>query len=381
MDFKISIIIPMYKARDYITENVDCLLNQTLPEIEIIIVNDCSPDDSMEICREHYAGNERVQLIDQPRNMGPGAARNAGIKAAKGEYIAFVDSDDAVLPDAFEKIYEVAKTNDADVVHNTGVIFPLVKNAPANLLKVDEKDYLRISTDKYDVATEIKTLSDDMMHRFEYWKKEAYHWAVWNKLYRRTFLLEKGIHFGDMKLAEDLTFCFGCLFHAKNYVIMPGNFYLYRMAESSLCRGSDYNKLLERAMFSALNAEDIMTANMKGIAFFEEYPDCAREAIDFVINNLETIYIRPAFQAIGEEGIRRDGTVKRLLDAKYPNESEYLFFAFMELHKQYPEVEDVVKKGSDVDYLIKVRNEKIAAYKAKKAAEKAKAEAEKQEQQ
>jgi len=378
MDFKISIIIPMYKARDYITENVDCLLNQTLPEIEIIIVNDCSPDDSMEICREHYAGNGRVQLIDQPRNMGPGAARNAGIKAAKGEYIAFVDSDDAVLPDAFEKIYEVAKTNDADVVHNTGVIFPLVKNAPANLLLVDEKDYLRIPTDKYDVATEVKTLSDDMMHRFEYWKKEAYHWAVWNKLYRRTYLLENNIHFGDMKLAEDLTFCFGCLFHAKKYVIMPGNFYLYRMAETSLCRGSDYTKLLDRALFSVLNAADIMNANMKGIAFFEEHAECAREAIDFVITNLETIYIRPAFQAIGEEGIRRDGIVKRLLDEKYGDRSDYVFFAFMELHKNYPEVEDVVKKGSDVDYLIKVRDEKREAYKAYKAK---KEQAEKKDQQ
>ena len=171
MDYKVSVVIPMYKARDYIIENVDSLLAQTLPELEVIIVNDCTPDDSMEICRSHYSENERVQLIDQPKNMGPGEARNTGVKAARGEYIAFVDSDDAVLPDAYEKMYKVAKENDADVLHNTGFIMPLVLNAPANLLKVPEDDRIEVLTDRHDVAQEVKVISDDMDERFAKWKK------------------------------------------------------------------------------------------------------------------------------------------------------------------------------------------------------------------
>lgn len=355
MNYKVSVVIPMYKAKDYIIENVDCLLAQTLSETEIIIVNDCSPDNSMELCREHYAGNERVQLIDQPKNMGPGAARNAGVKAAKGEYIAFVDSDDGVVPDAFEKMYNAAKEYDADVLHNTGCIFPLMVDAPANLLTVPQKDWLNVNTDRVDTATDIRIAPDDIAERFDRWKKEMYHWAVWNKLYRREFLLKHDIHFGEMKLAEDLAFCFACLFNAKKYVTMPGNFYLYRMAENSLCRGKDYVKLLERSLSSVLNAPDIMKHNMKGIAFFEEHPECAREAIDFVIANLEKMYIRPAFQELGEEEIRKDGTVKRLFDEKYGDNPDFVYYTFMELHKNYPPIPDFVKKASDIGYLIKAR--------------------------
>lgn len=355
MNYKVSVVIPMYKAKDYIIENVDCLLAQTLSETEIIIVNDCSPDNSMELCREHYAGNERVQLIDQPKNMGPGAARNAGVKSAKGEYIAFVDSDDGVVPDAFEKMYNAAKEYDADVLHNTGCIFPLMVDAPANLLTVPQKDWLNVNTDRVDTATDIRIAPDDIAERFDRWKKEMYHWAVWNKLYRREFLLKHDIHFGEMKLAEDLAFCFACLFNAKKYVTMPGNFYLYRMAENSLCRGKDYVKLLERSLSSVLNAPDIMKHNMKGIAFFEEHPECAREAIDFVIANLEKMYIRPAFQELGEEEIRKDGTVKRLFDEKYGDNSDFVYYTFMELHKNYPPIPDFVKKASDIGYLIKAR--------------------------
>ncbi len=355
MNYKVSVVIPMYKARDYIIENVDCLLKQTLSETEIIIVNDCTPDDSMELCREHYAGNERVQLIDQPKNMGPGAARNTGIKAAKGEYIAFVDSDDGVVPDAFEKMYNDAKKYDADVLHNTGCIFPLMVDAPANLLTVPKKDWLNVNTDRVETATDVRIAPDDMAERFEMWKKQMYHWAVWNKLYKREFLLKYDIHFGEMKLAEDLAFCFSCLFNAKKYVTIPGNFYLYRMSETSLCRGKDYIKLLERSLNSVLAAPDVMKNNMKGIPFFEDDPVHKREAVDFIIENLERVYIRPAYQELGEEEIRKDGTVKKIFDEKYGDNSDFVYFTFMELHKNYPPIPDYVKKASDINYLIKIR--------------------------
>ena len=132
MDYKVSVIIPMYNAEGFIEAVVDSLLAQTLKETEIIVVNDCSPDNSMAVCRRRYGDNDRVMLIDQPKNMGPGEARNTGIKAARGEYIAFADSDDNMLPNALEEMYKGAKQENADVLHCTGAIFPLVKDAPAN---------------------------------------------------------------------------------------------------------------------------------------------------------------------------------------------------------------------------------------------------------
>ena len=357
MNYKVSVVIPMYKARDYIIENVDSLLAQTLPELEVVIVNDCTPDDSMEICRSHYSENERVQLIDQPKNMGPGAARNAGVKVARGEYIAFVDSDDAVLPDTYEKMYKVAKENDADVLHNTGFVMPLVMNAPTNLLNVPEDDRIELPTDRYDTAQEIKVVSDDMGERFANWKKEEYHWAVWNKLYRKEFLVENDLHFGDMKLAEDMVFCFGCLFHAKKYVLMPGFFYLYRMSEVSLCRGSDTLKLLERSLVSAIGSVPAMKNGMKGVAFFEEHPEYAQEAIDFVIRNLEMLYIIPCFQSAGAEKIEEDGRVKRIISEKFGESADYVYYAFMEQHKNYPPKKNYVEAVSDVASLVKLKEQ------------------------
>ena len=81
MDYKVSVIVPMYKAVRFIKPAVEGLLAQTLKELEVIIVDDCSPDDSLEKCRELYGNHERVQILAQPRNMGPGEARNTGIKA------------------------------------------------------------------------------------------------------------------------------------------------------------------------------------------------------------------------------------------------------------------------------------------------------------
>ena len=351
MEFKVSAIIPMYKARDYIIENVTNLLNQTLPETEIVIINDCSPDDSMELCRQHFGNNERVQLLDQPKNMGPGAARNRGIEAARGEYITFVDSDDGVLPDAYEKMYNAAKANDADVLHVTGSILPLVKDAPADLLKVSKDDWLSRNMDHFDTTDVLRVITDDPYERFQNWKKGAYHWSVWSKLYRREMMMKYNIRFGDMKLAEDMVFCFGCLFHSRKYVQYPGAFYLYRMSGESLCRGNDRYKLLSRALLSAFEASDAVKKNAAGIPFFEENPAFVDETIAVVINNLETLYIRTMFQNIGAEAIEKDGIVRGLFRDRFGDNAEFAYNCFMEQHKLYPPVDDIVSKFSDIDNL------------------------------
>lgn len=144
---KISIIIPMYNARDYIVHCVDALLEQTLKDIEIIVVDDCSTDDSMAICEERYKDNDCVVLLSQPKNMGPGAARNAGIEKARGEYISFVDSDDAMVKDAFRQMYEEASRTDADVLHTGGALIPFDKNPGSDLSQMPEDKLIKILLD------------------------------------------------------------------------------------------------------------------------------------------------------------------------------------------------------------------------------------------
>ncbi len=351
MDYKVSVIIPLYKAGEYIINNVDLLLNQTLRELEVVIVNDCTPDDSMDKCRERYGANERVQLIDQPENMGPGRARNAGIKAARGEYIAFFDSDDGVLPDSYEKMYKGAAENDADVLHTTGAIFPLVKNPPVNLLDVDKEDLVHLPLDRSDLATTVRLAPSDPIERYLNWKNEWYHWNVWSKLYRRTFLLENSLCFSDMRVGEDQLFCLGVLLFAPRYVQFPGEFYIYRISGDSLSRGKSRMPTLLKAIEGIIYSEPVIKGYMEIIPAFKAHPEYIGDCFDFVADCLENIFIRPAFQEMGYDEVDKDGSVRALFEKHYGSKAGYVYYAFMEQHKNYEPVEDLMKLFSDIDHL------------------------------
>ena len=112
---KISIIVPIYNVEKYLDRCVRSLCNQTLQDIEIILVDDQSPDDCPRMCDEYAKQDSRIIVIHK-KNGGLGYARNSGMKVATGEYVAFVDSDDYVDLDMFESMYNSAKKYDADFV-------------------------------------------------------------------------------------------------------------------------------------------------------------------------------------------------------------------------------------------------------------------------
>lgn len=114
MQPKVSVIVPIYNVEQYISKCVDSILEQTLKDIEIILVNDCSPDNSINIIREYEKKYDNVTVIDSKVNLKQGGAKNLGMKIAKGEYIGFIDGDDYISPEMFEKLYNLAKENDAD---------------------------------------------------------------------------------------------------------------------------------------------------------------------------------------------------------------------------------------------------------------------------
>lgn len=105
---KVSVIIPVFNTEKYLRKCLNSVCNQTLKDIEIICVNDSSTDDSLEILKEYAAKDERIKLINFIENKGAAAARNAGVDIARGEYIGFVDSDDYIDLDFYEKLYSKA---------------------------------------------------------------------------------------------------------------------------------------------------------------------------------------------------------------------------------------------------------------------------------
>ncbi|MDR2481141.1 MAG: glycosyltransferase [Spirochaetaceae bacterium] len=116
MQPKVSVIIPVYNTAPYLRRCLDSVCNQTLRDIEIVCVNDGSTDNSLDILNEYAARDRRSKVIDFPENKGVSAARNAGIDAAEGECIGFVDSDDAVEPDFYAGLYRQAIKTGAEIV-------------------------------------------------------------------------------------------------------------------------------------------------------------------------------------------------------------------------------------------------------------------------
>lgn len=110
---KVSVIIPIYKVEKYLSRCLDSVVNQTLDDIEIVLVDDGSPDSCPEICDRYAKKDSRIKVIHK-KNEGLGYARNSGMLIATGEYIAFLDSDDYVSKDMYEKVYSELKRTDAD---------------------------------------------------------------------------------------------------------------------------------------------------------------------------------------------------------------------------------------------------------------------------
>lgn len=220
---KISIIIPVYNSEEYISKCLLSLVNQTEKEIEIIVVDDASCDDSLKIISLFASKDERIVIVNQEHKM-QGAARNNGLSHAKGEYIGFVDSDDWVDLDYFEKLYIAAKKYNSDLALAT------------NIRTGNGKDKKRLNITKEEYITDLQGKMD-VCHQ---WKDSC----PTNKIYRREFLVNFSISYPEGVFCEDKIFTTKALYYANGIVTVPDIYYYYfRNPHSSVNSG---NKPKER---------------------------------------------------------------------------------------------------------------------------------------
>jgi len=168
METAISVIVPVYRVEKYLPACIDSILNQTFTDFELILVDDGSPDRCPEICDETAKRDARVRVIHQV-NAGLSAARNAGIEAAHGAWLSFVDSDDYIAPHFCEKLYQTAQRTNADCVM-------------CSVQNVDESGKL-IDSALMRVADEVKT-GREVLRKIGRDDVTPY-LTAWNKLYRR----------------------------------------------------------------------------------------------------------------------------------------------------------------------------------------------------
>ena len=345
MSYDVSVVVPVYNAEKYIRFCVDSALNQTLKNIEVIIVDDRSTDNSLNLCRELYGNNNRVKIFQQPVNHGPGAARNAGIREASGEYIAFLDSDDEIMPEHLQNMFTAAKEHDADVLHNNclRIMLPLEDGTiPAEML--DYPDNIIITRmDIGEARTEIQKLSDNLAERFDLWIKGSLHIHVGNKLFRRSFVVDNGLSFPEAKfpggtmLSEDEIFCLQCILSAKNYVLMPGGWYVVRFNDTSATRTAKTVTRIINAVQSNLEVVKCLRAMGEKIPFMKDEANFTA-AVNAILRKTENFAVRPNYQDAGQESLRADERFSALFREEFGDKAPYVEFLFYQLHETYPEL-------------------------------------------
>lgn len=225
----VSVIIPVYGVEKYIKRCLESVINQTLKNIEIIIVNDDTKDNSMEICYEYAKIDSRIKVYNK-ENEGLGLTRNYGIERASGEYIAFIDSDDYVSLNMCEVLYDCAKKKNADVVY--GGIY-----TDNNSGKIVAKPCVNIETIWKD--NEIKDLLLDFIATEPNAKKDTImEVSVWKALFRKSIFEENNIKFVSERqfISEDIIFDIDFFLNSKCIVAIPNCIYYYCLNDNSLTK-------------------------------------------------------------------------------------------------------------------------------------------------
>ena len=220
---KVSVIIPVYNVESYLSECLDSIINQTLKELEIICVDDCSKDNSYNILDSYSKIDNRIILIKHEKNKGLGAARNSGIKIARGEYISFIDSDDYISLNFLENLYSTAIKFNSDIT-TTLNIYLKNGNTFASLCP-------QINNKKYNDIIEYEgnsNLSNYYIPPREF-TKYSIRPSSWNKVYRKSFLEKYNIYNMEIKGGtEDQDFNLRILLHSPKVSFNNKAIYYYR---------------------------------------------------------------------------------------------------------------------------------------------------------
>lgn len=253
MSDSISVIVPIYKVEAYLDECIQSIVSQTHKQLEIILVDDGSPDDCPAICDAWAARDSRIKVIHK-ENGGLSDARNAGIEIATGDYIAFVDSDDWIKPQMYETMLESIIKENADI-------------CACNILSCYSDRQIAWGCKEYTVGNSEKILS--MLY-----SDTAYPVSAWNKLYRRELWAET--QFPKGKICEDAFTTYLLVDKANRIVQIPEVLYCYRIRGNSIMTSA----------FSAkrMDEEEAWRCNFQFVQ--QHYPKLYKASFDFYLQKV-----------------------------------------------------------------------------------------------
>lgn len=267
---KVSVIIPVYNAHDYLRNCLDSILNQTLKEIEVICVDDDSTDDSLSILEEYARSDPRLKVLHQ-ENGGAGAARNNGLQYAVGEYLSIIDCDDFFDRNMLERSYQRAKENKADIIVFGCDFYDNVSQTYRECTYSINKKLL--PEQEVFSAADVK---QDVFKLFVGWS--------WDKLFRTEFVKQQKLLFQEQRTTNDMLFVFNGLLRAERITVMPDVFAHHRRGVESL------SVTREKSWMCFYNALLALREEMYKIGCYERFErDYKNYCVHFSLWNLNTL--------------------------------------------------------------------------------------------
>ena len=339
----VSVIIPMFNSAKFISQTLESLIYQTMPDFEVLVVDDCSTDNSVEVVKnfaKRFGG--RLRILTLPKNTAmPGLLRNFGIQRAHGKYIAFLDSDDFFTPTALAELTTLAEKFQADVVRTNNWFslwngkkksaddpaFSSVSELtnPANYTIKSEWNFQLVTApilEPYDISARVKSFTN----------KNTF-WTSWLSFYRRDFLIGNEIFFPKMLKSEDASFILSCFLLAKKFLRVPNAVYINRPRAGSISKSDENDLSVEKYLHQNILPINQCVAElqkvMNRIPAFNEQPTYRYDVLDFFFKKtfswllpMQRIYAQnPAFKL--------NELVKKEFSTEYAELAAYLFGEFI----------------------------------------------------
>lgn len=267
-EIKVSVIMSLYNVELFMRTAIESVLNQNLKEIELICINDGSTDYSLATAQEYADKDDRIKIITYDESKGQAYARNRGIDIARGKYIGFVDGDDWIEPDMFEKLYENAEENNSEVSFCAAALY-------------DELSQKGDFSNAYYNLSLIPSSFDNKVFSHEDTKNlltGQINVALWNKIYRTDFMNENKIRFPEYFIYEDMPFFYDVWFKAKRISLIRDYGYFYRVNRSGSTMSKIGSRVLDRVEMVALTCE-----MFKKLPYFE---DIKTQTVAWIIDDL-----------------------------------------------------------------------------------------------
>ena len=255
MSIKVSVIIPAYNTEKYIAKAINSALCQTLSNIEVIVVDDCSTDNTVAIVQDF--NDPRIKLIRNNNNLGAGGARNKAIAAAQGKWIAVLDSDDWYAPQRLEVLVNLAEQKQVDFIADDSYLIEDGVNTPWSTI-IRESGIKMSAIQQFDAAEFILT---DIEGR------PGLRLGFTKPLFKREFLQKHQIRYQDIRVTQDFWFDIQCFLHGAKFCLVPEPYYFYRARPGSLVSSDKIGRMKEEC--------EVITRFFANTEYIEQNPDVA----------------------------------------------------------------------------------------------------------